>query len=95
MYAPLQMVNITVVPPANMTLTFDGGQAVGLIGPAHHCKALLTAVANVTGPANATSVPTGNVTLAITDAYSTLFPVHLVTDKVSLCLYYMHSLWQL
>ncbi len=82
----LQAVNITVLPPANMTLTFDGGQANGLIGPANHCKALLTATANVTGPANATILPTGNVTLAIIDAYASIIPLHLVIDKVSPCL---------
>ena len=81
----MQMVNITVVPAANMTLTVDGGHAVGVIGPAHRCKASLTAVANVTGPADATSFPTGNVTLAITNPATSLIPVHLVTNKVCAC----------
>ena len=81
----MQMVNVTLVPAANMTLTFDGGHAIGVVGPAQRCKASLTAIANVTGPANATSPPTGNVTLAVTNPDTSLILVHLVIVKVCAC----------
>lgn len=80
--ACMQMVNVTVIPAANMTLTFEGGHAIGVIGPARRCKVPLKAIANVTGPANAISPPTGNVTLTITSLGASLIPVHLVKDKV-------------
>lgn len=80
------MVNFTVAPLANMTLTFDGGQTTGVIGPAHHCKALLKAIANVKGSSDATNIPTGNVTLAITDAAPSFVPAHLSINKVCSCL---------
>ena len=80
MVAP-QALPFPVAGPANMTLTFDGGHAIGIIGPGHHCKAPVRAKATITVPPGA-STPTGNVTFAITDAHASVIPVELSVNKV-------------
>ena len=80
MSAP-QASSFPVGPSANMTLTFDGGHAISVIGPGHHCKAPVRAKATIIGPSGA-STPTGNVTFAITDAHASVIPVTLSVNKV-------------
>lgn len=80
MAAP-QAMPFPVAGSANMTLTFDGGHAIGVIRPDHHCKAPVRAKATITAPPGA-STPTGNVTFAITDAHASVIPVELSANKV-------------
>ena len=70
-----------MVGPANISLTFDDGHATSVIGPGHHCKAPVQALATIIVPTGA-GAPTGNVTFAITNAHAPVSPTQLTLKKV-------------